>query len=278
MMKTTTMQPFSAALAAALLCIPAAETALAQSKTLSDVRVGRMSAPLDKLDLKFQGGSLTAFLEELQRAHSAQSANAQRCNLLVTGPTEAIKIPAFELRDVRIEDALESVEMVASGQRHRIKVSTKKPRGPQYQPIYIVRIETVASQRSRGSSKPMVRTQVFPTTALTQAARPGEEKLHYSLEAVLGAIESALEINADGKVVEGRKIRHHSSSGLLFVRSTSEEINLVDEVLTTMHGVLADKIRQARMLGMSPRNGASDGAAGKSSKVQRKAIDRKQVR
>lgn len=219
----------------------------------------RAPAQIDaRLNIRFKGGSFSKFLEQLQAVHLAETGS--KFNLIESGATDEIGLPSFELQNVQVGEALDATESVArmNNGKRRINVSRQSVHSSRSAPIYVVHVERHSTKsKLRARPTPTLLTSVYSTRQITTAVHKEEQQFHYPLDTVLGAIENALEVAldpADKTKGSERKIRHHSSSGLLFVRATPEAISVIDRVLSMMQSDISDAVRAFRVKASSTSN------------------------
>lgn len=228
---------------------------------------GRAAPAEALLAFRFPGGNVAEYVATVRRVYADQT-GGKKFNLIVTGTPEHVTLPAFELTDTTIHDALEALKYIARDKNNRVQVSRQQPRSRGGQTIWI--LEAVGKPPAAKTRRSSYRasTAVFSIRQLTTAL-PGIPAEHcYPLTAVLGAVEAGLEIghDADSQDAPSVVVKHHAASGLLFVRGSQQEISMISSVLSSLETDL-NRRRQAQQQNRKggPSRASTPGPAGPSS-------------
>lgn len=226
-----TIQTLFLATVPLLSLLPAQDGPLPNSKPTPP----RAASPGHTVTLRFTGGTLEQFV-------GAVRDTIAKANIVVAPEASGARLPAIELRDAGLDQALEAACAVASAD-FEVRVREHKGHG---EPVY-----SIVTQP--GSSRPVTKPKAqAPATAtmVRSLARlidprfqpPGVPAL--SAETVLSAIQVPHEDDANPP-----QLRFHKDSNLLFVRGTQAQWLLVEQVIETM---LEDRTGLEMMLPSAP--------------------------
>ncbi len=196
-------------------------------------------APGVTVTLAFPGGTLGDFVDQLRRIEP-------RANIVMAAGAELAKLPAMDLRGAGLDQALDSACTVAVSDR---QIRIKAFRGPG-EPVYTILVQDRA-QRADGGRE-VVRTEVFGLARLTDVDPHGRQ---LSPTTVLSAIEAAV---GDDRL---DWLRYHQESGLMIVRGTGEELDVVQSVLKNLERDLQqrrNRVQPAAEHGERPAGAGGD--------------------
>ena len=164
------------------------------------------------ITLSFDGGTLKDLLDRIR-------AQAPGVNIVASGLAADIFLSAVELRAAPIQAALESITMVVP-EPYRAKAIVAPGNGV---PVYSVIIAA-----NRPPPPPSSEVRVFTLSTLTKAlpTDPVDAPVVLPAKTVLSAIEAGAHV-----LNQQFDLRFHEESGLLFVRGSAEQIELVQQVL-----------------------------------------------
>ena len=195
------------------------------------------------IQLRFDGGSLSQFLDVLRAAYASQAAKLgsnPHLNLIVTGSPATLVLPGFSLYDTTVQEALTAVERMTAAAKQRIKVWRNHDRGSR--PIYVINASSLKDPRSatEGGLYTII-TRVFSIRNLTTPVPFANTESVLPLEAVLGAVEAGLGLTSPKTGAQAPVVRYHKESGLLFVRADSRHAELVHEILQQLESALMER-------------------------------------
>ncbi len=177
------------------------------------------------VDVDFNGGTLADLVNVLRGA-------ANGVNILIPPEAVRVSVPNLALRAVSVEAALRAVADVVTDQRANVGIGVVRVGGGQ--PVFTVRVNLARpSADEPGSEETFVK--VYSIRSMTEHnPRDNEgDPITMSAETILTAIDTGLEV-ASGQT-EKAQIRYHEDSGLLFVRGTWAQNNLIESILENMN-------------------------------------------
>ncbi|MCB9882826.1 MAG: hypothetical protein H6832_07080 [Planctomycetes bacterium] len=241
---------------------PSAQLAAQDGQTVQHAR--RTKTPV-LLSIHFVGGSLSMYLQELRSAH--KKGGGETLNMIVTGKPDAIQLPRFDLEDTTVDDAIQVLERIEIDHSTRIQVTSQAGRGtPDGSQIYLVNARTVEKTQRGPAEKPTL-TRVLSIRQLTTPLPNVPPDSVLKLETVLGAIEAGLEVldEADGQEKQGTAtpsavLRFHESSGLLFLKGSPEQLNIVESVIARLEFDLLARNRHAPGMRATPGGAGAEPA------------------
>ena len=181
------------------------------------------------IDVDFNGGTLADLVNVLRGA-------ANGVNILIPPEAAEVSVPNLALRTVSVEAALRAVADVVTDQRANVGIGVVRVGGGQ--PVFTVRVLLARPAADEpGSEETFVR--VYSIRSMTEHnPRDNEgDPITMSAETILTAIDTGLEV-ASGQT-EKAQIRYHEDSGLLFVRGTWAQNNLIESILENMNRDMA---------------------------------------
>jgi len=182
-----------------------------------DTATKSVQAPVGEptVNLKFGGGTLTQFLAQLREKMLEETGGL---NILAPALADDIELPRIELANAPLLDALQSVAQVAP---QGFAVEAARSLGAGGSPVYTVRVRATGAPTNHAQA---VLVRVFSIRMLTTSIPDAPPPL--KAETVLSAIE------AGGRVQQQPlEVSYHEPSGLVFVRGTIEQIELVGQIL-----------------------------------------------
>jgi hypothetical protein len=183
----------------------------------------KAAAPGVTVTLSFSGGPLADFVAQIRQKEP-------RVNIVMADGAANAMLPQMELRGAGIDQALESACAVATSDQ-TIRVKDYRGTG---EPVYT--IVAVSPPRTPVTDREHTRTEVHGLMRLT-ADNP--QNVTIAATTVLSAVEAAI---GEPKLAT---LRLHRESGLMIVRGTGEQLEVVDKVLMSLERDLAD--RRARL-------------------------------
>lgn len=243
--------PLTAAVLLSSLCLALPRALTAQEPDAVGVPAQSIPSPADQtVTMQFAGGTLAEFVAALRKSQP-------KANIVLATVAGSAQVPALELKNAGIEQALEGAAMAAEAD---FDVRVKEFKGVGW-PVYSI----VAYESSRGAATtatgavepkgPM--QHVFTLNELTDKQPLDVEP--FTVKTILGALRLATEDQRDPP-----SIRYHEDSGLLLVRGTREQLQVVEQLLSTMRRDLADRMQRAQQLELQRRQRAAEQAdAGK---------------
>jgi hypothetical protein len=186
----------------------------------------RVQAPA--VTLAFPGGTLAELVAQIREKEP-------RANIVVAAAAASAVLPPMELRGAGLDQVLDSACVVATGGQE-VRLHGFHGGG---EPVFAI----VAVAKAPEASRESVRTEVFGLGTLT-------EELGLHPETLLSAIEAAV---GEPRLVA---LRYHRESGLVIVRGTGEQLEVVQSVLKNVERDLL----QRRVGDQSRPSGAPAGA------------------
>lgn len=199
-----------------LAALPAQDATAPNSQPASP----RAAVQVRTVSLTFAGGTMAQFVTVIRDG-------VAKANIVVAPEASDVRLPAIELRDAGLDQALEAACAVASAD-FDVRVREHKGHG---EPVYSI---VTQPSSSRPATKPKAQAPSTATMVRSLARLvdprfqpPGVPAL--SAETVLSAIEVPHEYDANPP-----QLRFHKDSNLLFVRGTQAQWLLVEQVIETM--------------------------------------------
>jgi hypothetical protein len=242
---TESLRPLSSAMLAVLLTLPCA---LAQQRTDPKRELPARSAqpaeaPADKeqlprqftFDLRFKGGTFEEFVAVLREA------SPEHPNILLSKTVRSFQVPPLELRACTLWPALQAVSRVVEP---RVEVTSTD------NSTYAIFTDAKPEPATNG-----VKVAVHSLAELLRRGSPETEEKR--LADVLAAFKVALEFEFDGEGPQPR-LQYHKETGMLFVRGTEVQLELVNTTLGFLHNkAIEDEQREPRSESARPATKAN---------------------
>ncbi|HYE02906.1 MAG TPA: hypothetical protein VD963_06695 [Phycisphaerales bacterium] len=185
-----------------------------------------------QVSVNFPGGTLQQFVEQLRAASGEDPAN-----IVCHAETSSIAVPPIQLQHVTVGSALAALNYLTYGSERPVSVTVIDGPAP---------VLAVAPMHRSAAG---VSTSVFSLAEIIGAAA-GEERQR-RVQPVLMAIEAALLFSGG----QGNA-RFHEDSGLLMVRGSHDDLQLVHSVIAALrdearqreHQQAAQRVRESRIL------------------------------
>jgi hypothetical protein len=173
----------------------------------------------ERISLKFSGGSLADYVAALK----SLPGNAA-LNIVLNNGAEKAEVPPFSFTQVSPMVALQILEEIAAIPSGIVINPFGGEGSSGGEPIWVIS----ARERPRRPEE-FMKTSVFslgfkPASALEPAAATSQEQ---HITTLLSAVEAALSLSSD----QAPQLKFHRESGLLIVRGTSDDENVVREVI-----------------------------------------------
>ncbi len=197
------------------------------------------------ISLEFAGGSLAEFAAALRKA-------GEGVNIVMPALAAEVDLPALALSQTTVESALKSIDAVI-GEDFNIRVKTL--RSAIGKPVYAVSVHKRNTRKSGASTQVVqmgqmendkTRVAVLSLKFLTSIV-PGDIEdaaLIRKAETILSAVDTGLGIHSGTTKPE---FRYHEDSGLLFIKGSSRELNLVLEIVRNLENDVR-RLREASKL------------------------------
>jgi hypothetical protein len=206
------------------------------------------ATPADQMvTMQFPGGTLAEFVAAVRQAQP-------KANVVLATSAGGATVPPLLLKNAGIEQALEGAAMAAEAD---FEVRVKEFKGVGW-PVYsIVAYERPAAAATAvGAVAPKGPIQhVFALNELT-GKQPFDVE-PFSVATILGALKLAIEDERNPP-----NVRYHEDSGLLLVRGTREQLQVVELLLSTMRRDIGERMQRAQQLEQQRRLRAAEQAGG----------------
>ncbi len=163
------------------------------------------------VSLHFEGGTIGAYVEALQRA-------AGQRNVVVAADIAELKMPPLHLTQVPYEEAVRVIESVARHDEWSLGVEALGS-------IYAIRGGRAPQRRMPGgqqNAEPEERTQVWTIGHLFDDERGADD--------VLSAVEAAVALEQTDV-----ELRFHEPTGLLIARGPVDSLMVIEQVASSLH-------------------------------------------
>lgn len=172
------------------------------------------------INLEFPGGTLREYIAAVQRA-----AGQETVNVLVPAEAANLPLPPISMKQVSARTALEALRW-AFPQRSPHVVRIVPVGGPgSVSPTFAVEYVPTGIVSASGATPPPDRVDVLSIRDLIDPADGGAG---LPVEALLTSVEAALALNGTDRKPE---LRFHEASGLLIVRGTVDQIDIVRDLV-----------------------------------------------
>ncbi len=212
---------------------------------------GISKGPSDVIQsISFNGGTLGMYLEEVKKTRKTQ--NVVPFNVIVSGSVSAdqVPMPPVVLSSVRVQTAMELIELVIDRNQFLVKISELRGRAarksdPFLSDTYVVSIVKSNAPRRLAPVRPGPQNseskqfEIFSLASLrdlsgTKDPKEADSAFNTRIETLLSAVQAAFELIASSKEKKGSalpEIRFHVDSAQLFVLGTAQEVEVVQKVL-----------------------------------------------
>ncbi|MCK5942729.1 MAG: hypothetical protein KAI24_12205 [Planctomycetes bacterium] len=211
-------------LAAAFLLIPMAlpmtlsATLCAQADPAATVPSHRGPQPI-VVSFAFEGGTMKQFVAAIRK-------DQPKANIVLATRASSAVVPPMVLRDAGVEQALEGACMAAEAD-FRVNVKEFRGAGQPVYSIYAIANQGRAGAAVSGHRPGDLHQRVLTLNDLTAERMSGMKPM--KVETVLSAIELAM-----GDEDSPPRIRFHEDSGLLLVRGSYQQIEVVEQTIQTL--------------------------------------------
>jgi len=209
-------------LAAALLLIPMALSPMALTAQEAGGPAGptRRRAPEPVVvSFTFDGGTLKEFVAAVRK-------DQPKANIVLATRANSAVIPPMILRDAGVEQALEGACMAAEAD-FQVRVKEFRGAGQPVYSIYAYAQPSPAGVTMVGPKPGDLHQRVLTLNDLTAQRASGMPSM--KVETVLSALDLAM---ADEN--KPPRIRYHEDAGLLLVRGTYEQIEVIEQIIVTL--------------------------------------------
>ncbi len=207
-----------------LIAIPAFGQVRAQDNISESVQVSGRKKD-DRFDINFRGGTLQEFVDKLR-------ASDKNVNVLVSEQASDVLLPAIELKNVTIEHALNTVELLHSRQANAIILDYVED--PNNNTVSIV-----VDLQMPDSNPRIKRTVINASAALGwfEDEKP-DQKL---METIENGLQAVFDDQSRGTIT----VNIHPETGLLFLQGREDKVEFVKNIIseleknnTDMSGIL----------------------------------------
>lgn len=210
-------------------CLPAQEP---PPDAPASARNARRRPPAVTVTLEFDGGTMEQFVAAVRKEQG-------KANIVLADAARDARVPSLELKDAGIEQALEGACMAAEAD-YDVRVREFDGVG---QPVYSIVAERSPVRGGRAGQvvRPGADDQqqrVMSLNTLIKQRLYGVAPL--KVDTVLSAIELAL---SDEAVAP--RVRFHEDSGLLLVRGTMVQVDVVEQILRMLQQDLQEQEQRA---------------------------------
>lgn len=188
------------------------------------------------VSLEFPGGKLSDFITTLRRV-LRETESKRFHNLLATGPTSRISLPAIDVYQVEIGSLFEAVATMVQPQH---VLDFRMIHNGEGHPVMMLSTFPDQSNDLDPDDGSKVAVEAFALRGLTTVLPTEPANFALSTATVLTAIETALELTpGEG---DPATLRFHEDSGLLLVQGTARQLDTVRRILDTL-SVDIDRLR-----------------------------------
>jgi hypothetical protein len=195
----------------------------------------------------FPGGTMAEFAALLRRSEP-------KANIVVAALAGHAELPPLEVRAAGLCQTLEAACDVAAG---RVRVAVRTWRGDGETVYSVVGEAKDAGGANGGAGRGPAASRELLVLSLNRVTDGDGTVPGWAPETVLSAIEAGVAVN------ETLDLKFHRESGLLLVRGTAEQLDLVRGVLNTLERDRHDREQRARAArpAAGVRGGGEDPAA-----------------
>ncbi len=209
-------------------------------------QLSKNAGPVVSID--FPGGTINDFIKAVQKAAAPAAVNVIR-------PAEAasVQAPPISLRNVTVKTALESLRFAFqdSGE-HRFQVEDFGGDAGS-EPVYAVRYGRMSSRAAAPPPADDRTIEVFSIRDLIEPTNPGADPSGtISRDHILSAVDTALRLD-DRQNETPPEIKYHQDTGLLIVRGTGEQVNLIRALLLRVRDDAKSRRSDAEVFGSQLR-------------------------
>jgi hypothetical protein len=198
----------------------------------------RINNPTDTVvSVNFAGGTLAELVDVIRESD-------EYINILTPPEASQVSAPSLSLKQVSVGNALRAIAQVCSNRQASVDVTAQNTGWGQ--PVFSLRVALARQRETAAPGSVETSVVVFSIRSMTESLPgvPEDAQITFAADTILTAIDTGLNV-ADP---EGDKaqIRYHADSGLLFVRGTWEQNQLIESVLESMENDLNRRRGAAR--------------------------------
>jgi len=192
------------------------------------------------ISVRYKGGSLAGFLDLVREQYP-------KVNIVASPAASDVEVPELKISNAPVYSALVAVSAIAPSD-YSVRVEAQPGQGADSEPVYAVRVQRTGPQNVSfgGTAKPETAlVRVFSIRNMTQVL-PGmadDKSLVISADTILLALDTGLGITESKQKAT---IRYHEDSGLIFVRATPQQMDVVEQTLRSIDNDLSTRRRAAQ--------------------------------
>jgi len=183
-----------------------------------------------RINVRFAGGTLAQYVDALRAA--AGDGNA---NIVLSGTLGEAEIPAIQLTNASLRTAIEAVEsLVGEGGLDSVAIIEHSNGGEALStPVYSIR-STMPQQPNWDPNQTLTRVLSLNAVCAPEWLPDAGTALYLPKEAVLGAIETAVNMVPVKQRGTSAEIRFHPDSGLLMIVGTGDQLQAAEKVIENL--------------------------------------------
>jgi hypothetical protein len=193
------------------------------------------------VSLEFPGGKLSEFITMLRQV-LRETETKRFHNLLATGPTTRISLPAIDVYRVEIGSLFEAVATMIRPQH---VLEFRFIHNGEGHPVMMLSTYQDPSNDAGADDGAKIAVEAFALRSLTTVLPTEPANFALSTGTVLTAIETALELTPGE--ADPATLRFHEDSALLLVQGTARQLDTVRRILDTL-SVDIDQLRSRHRL------------------------------